>query len=123
MLVGLPDGHRAELVADALAAAITTLPRQLTRSLTWDQGHEMAEHARFTIDTGIAVYFCDPKSPWQRGSNENTNGLLRQYLPGHVRLRDYSQDDLDGIAAELNGRPRQTLDHRLSPHIPVPPDA
>jgi IS30 family transposase len=109
MLVGLPDGHRAELVADALAAAITTLPRQLTRSLTWDQGHEMAEHARFTIDTGIAVYFCDPKSPWQRGSNENTNGLLRQYLPGHVRLRDYSQDDLDGIAAELNGRPRQTL--------------
>ena len=84
MLVGLPDGHRAELVADALAAAITTLPRQLTRSLTWDQGHEMAEHARFTVDTGIAVYFCDPKSPWQRGSNENTNGLLRQYLPRHV---------------------------------------
>jgi IS30 family transposase len=109
MLVGLPDGHRAELVADALAGAITTLPRQLTRSLTWDQGHEMAEHARFTIDTGVAVYFCDPKSPWQRGSNENTNGLLRQYLPRHVSLRDYSQDDLDGIAAELNGRPRQTL--------------
>jgi len=109
MLVGLPDGHRAELVADALAGAITTLPRQLTRSLTWDQGHEMAEHTRFTIDTGIAVYFCDPKSPWQRGSNENTNGLLRQYLPRHVSFRDYSQDDLDGIAAELNGRPRQTL--------------
>jgi IS30 family transposase len=109
MLVGLPDGHRAELVADALAAAITTLPRQLRRSLTWDQGHEMAEHARFTIDTGVDVYFCDPKSPWQRGSNENANGLLRQYLPRHVSLRDYSQDDLDGIAAELNGRPRQTL--------------
>jgi IS30 family transposase len=109
MLVGLPDGHRAELVADALAAAITTLPRQLTRSLTWDQGHEMAEHARFTVDTGVDVYFCDPKSPWQRGSNENTNGLLRQYLPRHVSLRDYSQHDLDGIAAELNGRPRQTL--------------
>jgi IS30 family transposase len=109
MLVGLPDGHRAELVADALTAAITTLPRQLTRSLTWDQGHEMADHARFTIDTGVAVYFCDPKSPWQRGSNENTNGLLRQYLPRHVSLRDYSQDDLDSIAAELNGRPRQTL--------------
>ena len=109
MLVGLPDGHRAELVADALSGAITTLPRQLTRSLTWDQGHEMAEHARFTIDTGIAVYFCDPKSPWQRGSNENTNGLLRQYLPRHVRFHDYSQDDLDSIAAELNGRPRQTL--------------
>jgi IS30 family transposase len=109
MLVGLPDGHRAELVADALTAAITTLPRQLTRSLTWDQGHEMAEHARFTVDTGVAVYFCDPKSPWQRGSNENTNGLLRQYLPRHVSMRDYSQDGLDGIAAELNGRPRQTL--------------
>jgi len=109
MLVGLPDGHRAELVADALAAAITTLPRQLTRSLTWDQGNEMAEHARFTIDTGVAVYFCDPKSPWQRGSNENTNGLLRQYLPRTVSMHDYSQDDLDSIAAELNGRPRQTL--------------
>ena len=109
MLVGLPDGHRAEPVADALAAAITTLPRQLTRLLTWDQGHEMAEHARFTVDTGIDVYFCDPKSPWQRGSNENTDGLLRQYLPRHVSFRDYSQDDLDGIAAELNGRPRQTL--------------
>jgi IS30 family transposase len=69
----------------------------------------MAEHARFTIDTGVAVYFCDPKSLWQRGSNENTNGLLRQYLPRHVSMRDYSQDDLDSIAAELNGRPRQTL--------------
>jgi transposase, IS30 family len=112
MLVDLPDGHRAELVADALVGAITTLPRQLTRSLTWDQGHEMAEHARFTIDTGIAVYFCDPKSPWQRGSNENTNGLLRQYLPRHVSFRDYSQDDLDDIAAELNDRPRQTLDFK-----------
>jgi IS30 family transposase len=69
----------------------------------------MAEHARFTVDTGVQVYFCDPKSPWQRGSNENTNGLLRQYLPRHVCLRDYSQADLDSIAAELNGRPRQTL--------------
>src|SRR5918995_100833 len=109
MLVGLPHGHRADVVADALAEAITTLPRQLTRSLTWDQGHEMAAHARFTVDTGVAVYFCDPKSPWQRGSNENTNGLLRQYLPRHVSFRDFSQDDLDGIAAELNGRPRQSL--------------
>jgi IS30 family transposase len=109
MLIGLPDGHQAEYVAGALAAAITTLPRQLTRSLTWDQGHEMADHARFTVDTGIDVYFCDPKSPWQRGSNENTNGLLRQYLPRHVSMRDHSQDDLDSIAAELNGRPRQTL--------------
>jgi IS30 family transposase len=112
MLVGLPDGHRAELVADALAAAITTLPRQLTRSLTWDQSHQMAEHARFSVDTGIAVYFCDPNSPWQRGSNQNTNGLLRQYLPRTVNMRDYRQADLDAIAAELNGRPRQTLDFK-----------
>jgi IS30 family transposase len=112
MLVGLPDGHRAELVADALAAAITTLPRQLTRSLTWDQGHEMAEHARFSVDTGIAVYFCDPNSPWQRGSNQNTNGLLRHYLPRTVNMRDHRQADLDAIAAELNGRPRQTLDFK-----------
>jgi IS30 family transposase len=109
LLISLPNGHRAELVAQAVAAAITTLPRQLTRSLTWDQGHEMAEHARFTLATGITVYFCDPKSPWQRGSNENTNGLLRQYLPRHVNLRDYTQADFDTIAAELNDRPRQTL--------------
>ena len=81
MLVALPGGHKADLVADALAAKITTLPAALTRTLTWDQGHEMAEHARFTTTTGVEVYFCDPKSPWQRGSNENTNGLLRQYLP------------------------------------------
>src|SRR4029450_12044373 len=75
MLVALPDGHKADLVPDALAAKITTLPAALTRTLTWDQGHEMAAHARFTDSTGIEVYFCDPKSPWQRGSNENTNGL------------------------------------------------
>jgi IS30 family transposase len=109
MLVALPHGHRAELVADALAAKITTLPAALTRTLTWDQGHEMAAHARFTIDTGIEVYFCDPKSPWQRGSNENTNGLLRQYLPRTVSMRDYSQQDFDAIADQLNSRPRQTL--------------
>jgi IS30 family transposase len=110
MLVALPGGHRAELVADALAAKIQTLPATLARTLTWDQGHEMAEHARFTIATGVRVYFCDPKSPWQRGSNENTNGLLRQYLPRTVDMRDYSQADFDAIADELNGRPRQTLD-------------
>ena len=112
MLVALPEGKRSDLVADALAAKITTLPTALTRSLTWDQGHEMAEHARFTIDTGIQVYFCDPKSPWQRGSNENTNGLLRQYLPRRVNMHDYSQTDLDAIADRLNGRPRQTLGYR-----------
>jgi len=95
------------------------LPLQLTRSLTWDQGHEMAEHARFTVDTGIAVYFCDPKSPWQRGTNENINGLLREYLPRHVLMRDFSQADLDGIAAELNDRPRQTLRFKTPSEAPA----
>jgi IS30 family transposase len=109
VLVALPDGHRADLVAPALAAKITTLPVALTRTLTRDQGHEMAAHARFTADTGIAVYFCDPKSPWQRGSNENTNGLLRQYLPRQLDFRTLTQADFDAIADQLNGRPRQTL--------------
>ena len=109
MLVALPHGHKADVVADALAAKITTLPAALTRTLTWDQGNEMAEHARFTQQTGIDVYFCDPKSPWQRGSNENTNGLLRQYLPRTLDFKTLTQDDFDAIADELNGRPRQTL--------------
>ncbi len=87
MLVALPDGHTAEAVRIALAAKITTLPDALRQSLTWDQGKEMADHVRFSVDTGVHVYFCDPKSPWQRGSNENTNGLLRQYLPTHHRPR------------------------------------
>ena len=109
MLVALPDGHRADLVADTLAATITTLPDQLRRSLTWDQGKEMADHARFSIDTGVTVYFCDPRSPWQRGTNENTNGLLRQYFPKRSDLKTHTQADLDRVAAELNNRPRQTL--------------
>jgi IS30 family transposase len=109
MLVALPNGHKAELVADALAAKITTLPAALTRTLTWDQGHEMAQHVRFTQATGVEVYFCDPKSPWQRGSNENTNGLLRQYLPRTLDFRTLTQADFDAIADQLNGRPRQTL--------------
>jgi IS30 family transposase len=110
MLVALPRGdHQAEAVADALTAAITTLPKQLTKTLTWDLGHEMAQHQRFTVDTGVQVYFCDPKSPWQRGSNENTNGLLRQYLPRRLDFRTLTQADFDAIAAELNARPRQTL--------------
>ena len=109
MLVALPGGHKADLVAQALAAKITTLPAALTRTLTWDQGHEMAEHVRFTQETGVEVYFCDPKSPWQRGSNENTNGLLRQYLPRTLDFRTLTQADFDAIADKLNGRPRQTL--------------
>ena len=108
-LVALPDGYKAEQVRPALAAAVARLPEQLRRSLTWDQGKEMAEHTRFTVDTGVQVYFCDPRSPWQRGSNENTNGLLRQYLPRGADLRQLDQATLDAIAAELNGRPRQTL--------------
>ena len=107
-LVALPDGHKAEPVRVALVSCIQALPEQLRRSLTWDQGLEMAEHARFTVDSGVSVYFCDPRSPWQRGSNENTNGLLRQYFPKRASVA-VSQEHLDAVAAELNGRPRQTL--------------
>jgi transposase, IS30 family len=112
MLIGLPNGHTADVVADALAAKIVELPAQLRRSITWDQGKEMAEHARFSVETGVPVYFCDPRSPWQRGSNENTNGLLRQYFPRRSDLKLHSQADLDAVAAELNDRPRQTLGWR-----------
>ena len=102
-------GHGAEAVRDAIAAAITTLPEQLRRSLTWDQGSEMSQHAQLRIDTGLAVYFCDPHSPWQRGSNENTNGLLRQYFPKGTDLSRHTVDDLAAVAATLNSRPRKTL--------------
>ena len=102
-------GHGAEAVRDAIAAAITTLPEQLRRSLTWDQGSEMSQHAQLRIDTGLAVYFCDPHSPWQRGSNENTNGLLRQYFPKGTDLTRHTAEDLAAVAATLNSRPRKTL--------------
>ena len=102
-------GHGAEAVRDAIAASIGTLPEQLRRSLTWDQGAEMAQHAQLRVDTGVAVYFCDPHSPWQRGTNENTNGLLRQYFPNRTDLARHSRDDLDAVALALNTRPRKTL--------------
>jgi IS30 family transposase len=103
-------GHGAEAVREAVATTITTLPERLRRSLTWDQGAEMAEHAQLRIDTGLAIYFADPHSPWQRGSNENTNGLLRQYFPKGTDLSKHSADDLAAVAAALNSRPRKILD-------------
>jgi IS30 family transposase len=109
LLVALPHGRTAEAVRDALAERIVALPEQLRRSLTWDRGKEMSEHVRFTVDTGVQVYFCDPHSPWQRGSNENTNGLLRQYFPKGTDLSIHDQAELDAVARELNGRPRQKL--------------
>jgi transposase, IS30 family len=102
-------GHGAEAVRDAIATAIITLPGQLRRTLTWDRGKEMAQHAQLRIDTGIEVYFADPHSPWQRGTNENTNGLLRQYFPKGTDLARWTSDELDAVAATLNGRPRKTL--------------
>ena len=109
LLIRLPKGHGAEAFRDALTKRIVTLPAQLRRSITWDQGPEMSEHVRFSVDTGVEVYFCDPKSPWQRGLNENTNGLLRQYLPKRSDLSIYNQRQLDAIAKSLNTRPRKGL--------------
>jgi len=109
MLLHLADGKTAEHVRVALTKKIQELPQHLRHSLTWDRGKEMAQHAQFTVDTGVRVFFCDPHSPWQRGSNENTNGLLRQYFPKGEDLSQYGAEHLDFVANQLNGRPRQTL--------------
>jgi IS30 family transposase len=113
----LVTGHGAEAVRDAITAAIGDLPEQLRRSLTWDQGAEMAQHAQLRIDTGLAVYFCEPQSPWQRGTNENTNGLLRQYFPRGTDLARHSPEDLAAVAATLNSRPRKTLGWRTPAEV------
>ena len=102
-------GHGAEAVRNAITQTITALPEQLRRSLTWDQGAEMAQHAKLKVDTGLLVYFCDPQSPWQRGTNENTNGLLRQYFPKGTDLNSHSADEIEAVAMALNTRPRKTL--------------
>ena len=109
LLGHLPGGHTAEEVRDVLVPLIGTLPAHLRGSLTWDQGCEMAAHKQFSVATDVPVYFCDPHSPWQRGSNENTNGLLRQYFPKGTDLSVYGPEDLEHAAQELNGRPRKTL--------------
>jgi IS30 family transposase len=102
-------GHGAEAVREAIAATITTLPDQLRRTLTWDRGKELAQHAKLTIDTNVRVFFADPHSPWQRGTNENTNGLLRQYFPKGTDLARWNIDELEAVAATLNSRPRKAL--------------
>ncbi len=110
MLVHLPKRRTAPDFADALIPVLKTLPEQLRRSLTWEQGKEMALHKQIALEAEIDLFFCDPRSPWQRGSNENTNGLLRQYFPKTVSLRQFTPDDLDEVTRKLNSRPRKTLD-------------
>jgi IS30 family transposase len=110
-------GHGAEAVRDAIAGSIVKLPAELRRSLTWDQGTEMAEHARLRFEIGLPIYFCDPRSPWQRGTNENTNGLLRQYFPKGTDLCKHSIEELDAVAVALNGRPRKTLGWRTPAEV------
>ena len=110
LLAPLPGRHTAEIARMSLAQMIATLPLELRKSITWDRGSEMAQHAQFKTDTGIQIYFCDPQSPWQRGSNENTNGLLRQYWPKGADLRELTQTECDAVALKLNTRPRKTLE-------------
>jgi transposase, IS30 family len=117
MLLHLPGNHTAECVRDAMLAKIAQLPEHLWRSLTWDQGSEMSKHHEITIASGLPIYFCDPHSPWQRGSNENTNGLLRQYFPKGEDLSSISQEQLDEVAMRLNQRPRKTLDFATPAHV------
>jgi transposase, IS30 family len=116
MLVYLPNDHTAASVCDGLIRTMGGLPEHLKRSLTWDQGCEMSQHKQFSIVTNIPTFFCDPHSPWQRGSNENTNGLLRQYFPKGTDLSIYTQKDLDKVADELNNRPRKTLGWKSPAH-------
>jgi transposase, IS30 family len=112
MLLHLPHSHGALAVQEAMVTAMADLPETLRRTLTWDQGSEMANHARIAAATGLDIYFCDPHSPWQRGTNENTNGLLRQYFPKQTDLSVFTQVDLDAVAARLNTRPRKTLEYQ-----------
>ena len=116
VLVKLPE-KRTEAVVDALIKAVRKLPTDLRRSLTWDRGMELANHASFTVDADVQVYFCDSSSPWQRGSNENTNGLLRQYYPKGMDLSTVSQTQLDTVARKLNTRPRETLNWKTPAYI------
>jgi IS30 family transposase len=109
LLAPLPGRHTAEIARMTLTQMIATLPVQLRKSITWDRGTEMAEHARFKVETGVPIYFCDPQAPWQRGTNENTNGLLRQYWPKGADLRELTQTECDDVALRLNTRPRKTL--------------
>jgi IS30 family transposase len=111
------SGKETQVVVDALIREVRRLPGQLMQTLTWDRGHELQQHQRFAMATDVQVYFCDPRSPWQRGSNENTNGLLRQYFPKGTDLRSYTQRQLDAVARRLNARPRHTLDFRTPAEV------
>jgi IS30 family transposase len=113
LLLHLGQDHGAKAVEEAMRKAIATLPDELMRSVTWDQGSEMSNHRSITIATGVPIYFCDPRSPWQRRSNENTNGLLRQYMPKGTDLSEHSEENLMRIQRSLNGRLRETLGYRM----------